>query len=251
MMKSLRAALSFLTILRLPGAAKIEARDLRLATLWFPVVGLVIGAAAAGLDFALASVLPLPVASVIVVIFLVAVSGGLHLDGLADTADGFFSSRPREQMLEIMRDSRTGPMGVAAIVFVLLFKTALLLSVPPPARLGLLLIMPLSGRSALLVSMALLRYARPEGGIASAFVANRLHLVWALVWLLAAGWLSGALTGVAAGLAAAAFASLFALYVYRKIGGFTGDTLGAACELTELVPALVYVIVLHRGSVGI
>ncbi len=251
MMKSLRAALSFLTILRLPGAAAISAADLRHAPLWFPVVGLAIGAAAAGLDFALTSALPLPVASVIVVLFLVAVSGGLHLDGLADTADGFFSSRPREQMLEIMRDSHTGPMGVAAIVFALLLKTALLLSVPPPARLGLLLIMPLSGRSALLVSMALLRYARPEGGLASAFVASRLHLVWALIWLSVAGWLAGAVTGVTAGAAALVFAGGFALYVYRKIGGFTGDTLGAACELTELVPALVYVLVLHRGSVGV
>ena len=84
------------------------------------------------------------------VVLLIAVSGGLHIDGLADTADGFFSSRPRERILEIMRDSRTGPMGVAAIVCEVALKIALIASLSGPSRAWVLLLTPVAGRSALL-----------------------------------------------------------------------------------------------------
>lgn len=248
MIKPFLAAIQFLTVCPLPSALKTDERDIARSSAYFPVVGLAVGAAAAGLDGALTHVLPLPAASVLTVIFLLAVSGALHMDGLADTADGFFSARPRERILDIMRDSRTGPMGVMTIVCVLLLKVALLSCLPESTRWRVLLLTPFAGRLALLVQMALLSYARPQGGLASTFYAGRSRFHWAWVpAAVGAGFAAGGWAGLWAMLAAFIFSLLFAGYVRRKIGGATGDTLGAACELTELTPALVCVMWAHQG----
>jgi energy-coupling factor transporter ATP-binding protein EcfA2 len=167
----------------------------------------------------------------------------------ADTADGFFSARPRDRILEIMRDSRIGSMGVAAIVSVVALKIVLVASVPGAWRLWVLLLMPVAGRCALLVHLALLPYARPEGGLADLFHANRSrgHILWALLFLLGSGWLSGGWPGMAAGASAFVLTLPLAAWSLKKIGGLTGDTLGAACELTELAPALVAVALFKGG----
>jgi len=252
-MKRFLAALQFLTIVPLPASLSIGERDLGRSAPFFPFVGLGIGAAAGGLDYLLLFILPIPAASVAAVIFLLAVSGGLHMDGLADTADGFFSSRPREKILDIMRDSRTGPMGVMAIVLVLVLKITLLISLPVSARWWVLLLMPLAGRCGLLNSLAVLPYARAEGGLASIFYAHRsrFHALPALAFVVLTGWFCGSAMGLTAGLSAFLFSLGFAAYVYFKIGGFTGDTLGAACELTELIPPLACVIAAQRGWAGL
>jgi adenosylcobinamide-GDP ribazoletransferase len=253
MIKHFLAAVQFLTICPLPAAVKISESDLGSSQPYFPVVGLLLGVAAAGVDYGLRHILPLPVASTLVVIFLLAVSGALHMDGLADTADGFFSARPRERILEIMRDSRVGPMGVITIVCVLILKVTVLTAVPPAWRWWGLLLTPLAGRCALLTNIAVMPYARPEGGLASIFYQNRsrLQLAWALIVLITAGWIMSGWAGLTASVASFAFSLIFAAYVYRKIGGSTGDTLGAACELTELIPALVCVAWVQGGLVQI
>jgi adenosylcobinamide-GDP ribazoletransferase len=242
----------FLTVVPLPVSLSIGERDLGRSAPFFPLVGLGIGATAAGLDYLLGFILPIPGVSVFTVVFLLAASGGLHMDGLADTADGFFSSRPREKMLEIMRDSRTGPMGVIAIVLVLILKIALLSSLPESARWWVLLLTPLAGRCGLLINLAVLPYARAEGGLASLFYEHRsrVHPALALAVLVMVGWLACGWVGLAAGGCAFVFCLVFAAYVYSKISGFTGDTLGAACELTELIPPLACVIAAQRGWVG-
>jgi adenosylcobinamide-GDP ribazoletransferase len=239
-MKRFLAAVQFLTILPLPRDLTPDERALGGSLPFFPVVGLGIGAAVALIDWGLGFLFPVGVTSVLAVILLIAASGGLHTDGLADTADGFFSSRPQERILEIMRDSRTGPMGVAAIVGTIALKIALVASVADPARVWVLLLMPVAGRCALLIHMAFLPYARPEG-LVEVFHRNRSrgHALWALTFLIAAGGLSGGVPGLIAGGASFLFALLFTAYVRRQIGGLTGDTLGAACELTELAPAFI------------
>jgi adenosylcobinamide-GDP ribazoletransferase len=209
-----------------------------------------IGAAVCLADWSLGRIFPIGVACVFTVILLIAASGGLHIDGLADTADGFFSARPRERILDIMKDSRTGPMGVAAIVCIVALKIALIASVAGPWRWWVLLMTPLAGRCALLVHFALLPYVRPEGGLAGIFHRNRSrgHALWALAVLLAAGYLTGRLPGLIAGGGAFLIALLFTAYSFRRIGGLTGDTLGAACELTELCPALAAAAMLPGGG---
>lgn len=238
-MKSLLAALRFLTILPIPGDWGTAEDDLARSVPWFPVVGLLLGAVAAAAAWVLPMVAPPLVVAVAIVVVLLSFSGCLHLDGLADTADGCLSSRPRERILEIMKDSHTGAMGVIAMVCVLLAKFASLASLPADVLWPAVLLMPLAGRSAIVIHMALLPYARPSG-LGTIFYRRRPR--WAAVW--AAGVLAAVAWGLLGwrGLIVAAFCLAVTLalsaYVYRKIGGATGDTFGAVCEIIEVVPAL-------------
>jgi adenosylcobinamide-GDP ribazoletransferase len=239
-MKPLLAAWRFLTVVPLPGTWGTAEEDLARSVRWFPLVGLLLGVAAAALGYGLTLVAPPAVVAAAMVVILVSFSGGLHLDGLADTADGFFSSRSRERILEIMKDSHTGAMGVMAIVCVLLLKFAALSSLPPGRLWAAALLMPLAGRSALVMHMALLPYARPSGLGAIFYRQNaRRAAFWAAgVLALVAGGLLG-IRGLAVWAACVAVVFVLSAYAYRKIGGATGDTLGAVCEVVEIVPALV------------
>ncbi|MDH3347269.1 MAG: adenosylcobinamide-GDP ribazoletransferase, partial [Desulfobulbaceae bacterium] len=190
---------------------------------------------------------PFPLA-VILVGTLAAWSGALHLDGLADTADGFFSSRPRERILEIMRDSHIGAMGVIALVLVLLLKISCLTTVETDLTWRAVLLMPLTGRCAILVMMAVLPYARSEGGLGMLFygpAAMLKALLW-LVLLIVFSWLVMGLSGIFAIMTALLITFLFCFYCKKIIGGATGDTLGAVCELAEAGVALGYCLSLGR-----
>jgi len=239
-MKRLIAALQFLTVCPFVSRVACDERDIGRSTPWFPLVGLMIGAVVLLLDRGMSALFPPLLSSVIAVVALLAASGGLHVDGLSDTADGFLSSRPRERMLEIMRDSHTGAMGVLGIVCVFSLKAAALASAPASLRWPALLLMPFAGRCSMVIQMALLPYAR-TGGLCSVFVQNarRSDVILTLVILGAVGWLTGGLFGLySVGVSVTAIA-IFSLWCRSKIGGFTGDTLGAGCELVELMPALV------------
>jgi adenosylcobinamide-GDP ribazoletransferase len=243
-MKAFFSALRFLTPLPVPESWAGGERELSRSLYYFPMVGLLIGGVAAALCFGLDHVLPALASSAILVCALIAASKALHIDGLADTADGLLSSRTREQMLDIMRDSRTGAMGVVAVVCVIVLKTALLTGIAPEgARWKIALLMPLAGRCAIVATMAIFRYARAGGGLATAFrpsgAGRWLLPAWALVMVLAVGWSIAGVQGLVAAAASAVAGLAVGLYCYRRLGGYTGDTLGATCELVECVPALV------------
>lgn len=143
-MQSFILAIQFLTILPAPGTDTTPTPAiLRRSVLFYPLVGLVIGAVAAAVCGLAAMILPGFPASVITVIAMITISGGLHMDGLADTADGFFSARPRDQMMRIMKDSRVGVMGLIAVVCVILLKVSVLASLPPAWRWRTAFLMPL------------------------------------------------------------------------------------------------------------
>ncbi len=239
-MKRLIAALQFLTICPFVSRVACDEREIGRSTPWFPLVGLLIGAAVVLLDRGMSALFPPLLSSVTAVVALIAASGGLHMDGLADTADGFLSSRPRERVLEIMRDSRTGAMGVLGIVCVFSLKVAALVATPNSLRWQTLLLMPLAGRCSMVLQMALLPYAR-SGGLCSLFVQNarRSDVIVTLMVLAAVGWLVGGFFGLCVAVVSLATVALFSLACRSKIGGFTGDTLGAGCEWVEVVPALV------------
>ena len=240
-MRSFLAALQFLTIIPTPARWQTGLHELERSLPWYPLVGLFLGAPLALLDYGLLHVFPPLLTSTILVIVLLLISGCMHGDGLADTADGFFSSRPRKRILEIMKDSRTGPMGVTAIVSVILLKVAALAAAPALARWWTVLLTPLAAYSAITLNVVLLPYARPEGGLGGIFSRHRSH--WhapaAAAILLAVGSLAGGIPGFVAGTGTLITALLFAAYSYRKIGGYTGDTLGAAHEISGVIPALV------------
>jgi adenosylcobinamide-GDP ribazoletransferase len=238
-MRGLLAAVRFLTIVPIPGTCGAEDTDLARSPPFFPVVGLLLGALAALLAWAASLVAPPMVVSAAVVVLLLSFSGCLHLDGLCDTADGLLSARPRDRALEIMKDSHVGTMGVMAAVCVLLMKFASLASLRADCLWPAVLLMPLAGRCAMVVHMALLPYVR-SGGLGSAFYTNRRYVaaIEAVVVLVAVCWLVFGPSGciVAAVWTAAVLA--LAVYLRCKIGGATGDTFGATCEMIEVLPPL-------------
>ena len=237
------AALRFLTIIPMPGHLGDETNDLANSLIYFPVVGVVIGFCMAVVGWLLWPLLPALPAAAVMVFLLLAISGGLHLDGLADSADGLFSARPQEQILVIMRDSHIGSMGVIALIMVLMMKTAALASLPQAQAVGALFLMPIAGRCLMIFMMALLPYVRgPEGKAALFYEKASQHkkIVYLALALLYSGcWYGGGGAGLAAGTAAMLVSLAFAGLCRHKIGGATGDTLGATCELTETVVALV------------
>lgn len=173
--------------------------------------------------------------AVLVVAFWFYVTGGLHADGYMDTADGLFSGRSRERMLEIMKDSRVGSGGVMAFVFLVLLKVTFLSQLEPKAALFSLIAIPAASRFGTLISIFQFPYARKEG-LGKAFVTygpphtTAKALVLALLPVFLCGPFYLALLG------AAMILSLWAnLSISRKLGGVTGDTYGAVIEGSEMV----------------
>jgi adenosylcobinamide-GDP ribazoletransferase len=237
---SLLAAFRFLTILPMPGGRGATEADLAGSVVYFPLVGLVLGGLGAALAFSLSYVVPPLLAAALLVVAFLALSGGLHMDGLADTADGFLGSRVREQTLEIMRDSHVGAMGALGIACVLLVKWAALASLPERDLWRVALLTPLAGRVVMVLHLAALPYARPAG-LGTAFYGrrHRADAAWAAAALLLTGGLVLGIRGVAVGMASALVALGMGVVCTRRIGGVTGDTLGALCEITETVPGMV------------
>ncbi|MEO7162792.1 MAG: adenosylcobinamide-GDP ribazoletransferase [Bdellovibrionia bacterium] len=243
-MNSFFAAWQFLTIFPIPKLVKVQIDDLERSPAFYPLVGLVLGFIVAILDLGLCFLFPLNIASALLVITLMAVSGGLHADGLADTADGFLSSRPRERILEIMRDSRSGPMAVIVLVSVFAVKWAALTELAGPRFWKLILLLSLS-RWNVLLSMNINSYARLNGGLANVFIRrDSKKSLWITGGLIAICALAYAgVEGVTIFAINIGFAFLFSYYCRKKIGGFTGDTLGAACELSEVSVLLTTVLI--------
>jgi adenosylcobinamide-GDP ribazoletransferase len=229
-----RAALSFLTFF--PGARTPTDRSLR----WFPVVGAFIGLALGGLWWAAAKLWPLSIAAIIVVLGDLAVTGMLHFDGLADSADGLLPHLDRDRRLQVMREPTVGAFGVVAVVFVLLSRWAVL-AIVRPAPLLLAALWCLS-RTSMAAVVNRVTYAREGSGLAVAFQGSRLPFVSVVIAVgLAAGaaaWWSIPAGPAAAGASLVGFAAVVA-FAQRRLGGYTGDVLGAAGLIGETVGLLV------------
>jgi adenosylcobinamide-GDP ribazoletransferase len=202
---------------------------------WFPAVGLLLGALWAGFDALAGLIFPPGVQAGLDVLLLVFLTGGLHLDGLADAADGILSHRSREEALRIMRDSRTGTWGVLAVCAALGLRGLALWETAGEARWAVLILVPAYGRLAMIIGMRLLPYGRGEGGLGHGLFdpADRFHWIWWAGILggcsLLTGWPEFALLNVAFG---AALGATMVLYASR-MGCVTGDMLGALGEVTE------------------
>ena len=235
-------AIRFLTLLPISWRAEEDDKWFGASLYYFPAVGLLIGSLAYIFAQLLCLFLPIQIAAVAVLCFLAFISGCLHLDGAADSADGLFSSRRREQALEIMKDSRTGAMGVIAVVFLLLGKYAALSSMNPQMFCLSVFFMPLAGRCIILLAMSIQKYARPEGGLAQLFYSEKIKkaalLSSAIFLIILAVFAPEALLILPLALILTVVA--FARWCNAKLGGATGDTLGASCEIGELVTSLVF-----------
>ncbi len=235
-------ALRFLTLIPISWRAEEDPENFAECPVFFVAVGLLIGVFGGLAAVTLQLFFPQPVVAVLLLVYLAFISGCLHLDGLADSGDGLLSSRPREECLRIMKDSRSGAMGIVVVVIVLLAKYAALSAMPPAAFSVAVFFMPLAGRSAILLTMAGLPYARREGGLGRLFYAESSRKAAAIAVLLLTCSLAAIAPGhvlpVLAGLAAVLF--LFNRWCKLKLGGATGDTLGAVCELSETTVAVMF-----------
>ncbi|WP_290650909.1 adenosylcobinamide-GDP ribazoletransferase [Aquisalimonas sp.] len=248
MWRGVLLALAFLTRLPIRLPPDIDDRDQGTAIAFYPLVGLGIGGALALVAAMLAWLGTPPLAGAVILVALLAgVTGALHLDGLADTADAWLGGQgSRGRMLTIMKDPACGPAGVVAVVMVLLGKVAALAALldTPGGWVGLVLA-PLLARTACALLFPTLRYVR-AGGLGAAGARHlRSDL---LAGMAAAALLVAVLLGGWAGLAmAVAAGAVFALGVHlmqRLLGGFTGDTAGALLEVVETATLLTACIVL-------
>ena len=200
----------------------------------FPVVGLLLGAILLGVDYLAGLLVPPTASSALVVVGLAALTGALHLDGLADTADGLFGGRDRRERLAIMRDPRNGAFGFVAIASVLLLKWAALIPLEGGLRTGSLLLVPALARWSVLPSMTLFPAAK-SGGMGFA-VQSAARWPQAVLGCVVSAGLSLAIFWPA-GLALLALALVVALslgaYATSRLGGVTGDVFGCTIEVSE------------------
>ncbi|WP_086873088.1 adenosylcobinamide-GDP ribazoletransferase [Kosakonia pseudosacchari] len=240
MIKLFFATLSFISRLPVPGRCVqgLDVADYVRGIVTFPLVGLLLGALSGIVVLVLQPWCGVPLAAFFGVLALALLTGGFHLDGLADTCDGVFSARRRERMLEIMRDSRLGTHGGLALVFVLVAKILVIseLQLRGVSMVAALAMACAAGRGCSVLLMFGHRYAREEG-LGNLFigkVSGRDTLVTLTITGLLAIVILG-LKGIIALLVTLAAIFLLGHMLKRTLGGQTGDTLGTAIELGELV----------------
>ncbi len=238
-MKSFFQAVAFFT--RFPVPARFQQGDFSKSIKWFPVVGCFLGLVLAFFDWIFSFFFPDLVRAVLVVIVWVYLTGALHLDGLMDTADGLGSYRSRERVLEIMRDSRVGAMGVVTAILALLLKASSLAAIPVGGTSMFALIgAAVMGRFLAVTAIRMFPYVRAEGiGVGMKKDLKTVHLWVALLFTLIVLWLLFQWQGLFLFLVVSGFILLFAWRVTRRLGGLTGDGYGAVIELGEVAVLLV------------
>jgi adenosylcobinamide-GDP ribazoletransferase len=241
-MNAFIASLQFITAIPLGRPRPFDPKGIIVC---FPLAGLAIGLVLALFDLIVSSIWPPLVVSVLDVVLLAAISGALHLDGLADMADGLYGRREPEQALAIMKDSRVGAMGLVAVACLLLVKVAALAHVDQ-ARFLALAVVPAYARASMMVGMRFLPYARGEAGTGSPFFKTSLKaadfkfIAVPILLSLLLGW-RGLVLNLFFVLATAGL-----ILMYRnKLGGITGDLLGA---MTEIVEAVLFLAVCLGGG---
>ncbi|MCY4575094.1 MAG: adenosylcobinamide-GDP ribazoletransferase [Chloroflexi bacterium] len=240
-MRGLFAAIGFLTIVPMP---RVGEGSLAWSRMWFPVVGLGIGGLLTGFDYVLregfwtltGAGFPSLLLAALLIVFLVVITRGLHLDGFMDTCDGLFGGANPERRLEIMRDPRVGSFAVAGVLCLYLISFAAIVSLWPPGRFWALLIIPCLSRWAMVVTMSAFPYARSEGGLGSALLQGGTRaqtLIATVIAAVAAVVLAGP-TGVVLLIVAGAVALVVGQFATSRLGGVTGDVYGAVNELATM-----------------
>nr|WP_246325288.1 adenosylcobinamide-GDP ribazoletransferase [Dissulfurirhabdus thermomarina] len=232
-----------MTVVSIAPRLEAGAADLRRSLAFFPAVGLLLGGLLAGFDWAARGLWPSPVVGAMEAAWLALLTRGLHMDGLADTADGLASGFDAARSLEVMRDSRSGALGVLAVVLVLLLKaTGLAALSAGGAATGFFCLVPCLARWGINVLGALSPYARPGEGLGRAFTGAGAAraLPAAGLTALGAAYLLGGAAGLAAFAGVTVLSAAAAAWFRHRLGGVTGDVLGAHAEVTEVVLVLLF-----------
>ena len=242
-MKSLWASFSLawhlLTIIPLPGGSgsKIPLETFGSSLRWFPFIGFLLGASLVMIDRLLESVFPPVVLNMVMLTLYVLVTGGLHLDGWADTVDALSGGRDPEHRLTILRDSRIGALGATGLMLILGLRYAGLLALPVGIREGMLFCMPAIGRWAMVIGCWRVVYPRSEG-LAAQFIRTVTWpdmLVATTVVGLGLWGMFDAVTAVLLMMAVCLIVRSVVWWMSKKFDGITGDLLGAMNEGIEVL----------------
>ncbi len=227
-------------------------KQLGRSTIYFPVVGLVIGGILAGLNWIFNLILPAPVTNALLIVALVIITGAIHLDGLSDTCDGIAGHKTVEERWKVMHDSHAGVFGVVGVILALLVQYLALNSIPADKMTAVLLFMPTVSRWAMVYAIYAFPYARPTGlGKAYKEATGWLQLVGATVIILA---LAGALyplfyvTGFILIGGVLIITTGLSFYLKYKFAGLTGDTYGAINEVAEVTALLLTIVIAIKAT---
>jgi adenosylcobinamide-GDP ribazoletransferase len=249
MLKNFITAVQFLTIFTLNKKHDAGENDLAKSMVYFPLVGFGLGFILVNADKGLLWMFPYAIVNAGLLVILVLLTRALHIDGLADTLDGLMGGYDSQSRLHIMKDSRIGTAGVLGIVLLLLVKYLALNNLFSNSKVEALLTAPLLARWSQTLMVYQANYGREEG-MGSAFVGhlrgNSMIAAFAIALGLAI-WVNGwiALYLVAGVLA---FTLLGRWYLVKKLGGVTGDAIGAMSELNEVLVLLLLVVLSGSGA---
>ncbi len=248
MIKDFVTALQFLTIFTVAKRHRVSEADLARSMVYFPVVGFLLGVLLVYSNKAMEWIFPHTIANVWILIFSVLLTRALHIDGLGDTLDGLMGGVDKETSLRIMKDSSLGTAGVLGIVFSLLLRYFSLNNLFSEEKTAALLTAPLLGRWSQTVMVFRAYYARHEG-MGRAFVRHMRLGGMAVATLIAVGL--SLFVNEARALfiipAVAVFALISRAYIIKRLGGVTGDTIGAVSELSEVIVLLGFVVLSSGG----
>lgn len=227
--------IQFFTSIPIPVNVNCDEKDFGKGLVFAPAVGLILGTLLFALGSALKLIFPIRAVTIFLIVGYIILTGGLHLDGLGDTFDGLFSNRPKEKILEIMRDSRVGTNAVLALVSIVIINYAMLLelNIMPKA----VLLYPVAGRIGSLTGAAVSVYARKNEGLGKSFIDHCgmkemfFGAVISFVIFGAVLELKGLILALILMITAWIITKLFTV----RLGGATGDILGAVCELNQTV----------------
>jgi len=243
-MRDFLQALSFLTILPFGKSFPSEEKRWARSMAFYPLVGLVIGLLLSLGYYLLSLFLPKTIVLWLTIGLLALLTGGLHLDGFADTIDGLASRGNREKILEVMRDSRIGAFGVMSLIFLIGAKYLALDQIPHHSIPYSLILMAVMGRNAMVLVCYRSPYARLGEGLARPFAENLTvrEMILSIASSFGIGLLLMGFKGVLVFSGTCLFSLGYHLFFIKKLGGVTGDILGAANELTEILCLLLFVI---------
>lgn len=243
-LKRLILAFQFMTRIPIPVNLDVDGDDLAQSMIFYPIVGLAIGTVCYIAYYIFGCIATEKIVpSIAAIIIGILITGAFHIDGFADVCDALLSNKDASGMLSIMKDSRIGTGGAVAVTALLLFDAAMLIELRGDILYKALLLTPIFGRASIPCAAALSSYAREEGGLGRTFI-DKAGWRQALIAMLIAIALGALIIGYRAlilAIASTASAFGFSIYMKRKIGGMTGDTLGATCEIAQAVVLLCFV----------
>ncbi len=236
-MRSLFLAIQFLTPFPVGEVREVEEEDLRKTIVFFPFVGVLQGFILYISIYILNHVFPHMLVGGLVLFIWVVITGGLHLDGLADTVDGLAGGRDGDGVLKIMKRGDTGPFGVIAISMTLLLKYLSIDHLISSNSSPIVFLAPVMGKVGIVMLNSGSKYGREEGGLGRAFVDGVergslfVNIVIAVMLLIIFAGYRGLLISILLGMVI----HLIRSYLHSRIGGVTGDNMGAVAEITEVL----------------